>query len=156
MIKGLHHNAYRCRNSEETAVSMRIFSVFRSPMHLKSTTKTDARFERCILFIAWRMGHFWALFLSPGLVVRIQGQHDFDCTSRLRSTPRHCTRCSTKARRGDRDSRISDHQFINSIYFRDPNGYVIELTAKKSDHDDAGGTKTKRAPTQSLDGIINS
>jgi catechol-2,3-dioxygenase len=25
---------------------------------------------------------------------------------------------------------ISDHGFIRSIYFRDPNGYVIELTAK--------------------------
>jgi catechol-2,3-dioxygenase len=24
---------------------------------------------------------------------------------------------------------ISDHKFIDSIYFRDPNGYVVELTA---------------------------
>ena len=30
---------------------------------------------------------------------------------------------------------ISDHGFIHSIYFRDPNGYVIELTAKTGDHD---------------------
>jgi catechol-2,3-dioxygenase len=30
---------------------------------------------------------------------------------------------------------ISDHGFIHSIYFRDPNGYVIELTAKTADHD---------------------
>jgi len=32
---------------------------------------------------------------------------------------------------------ISDHQFIDSIYFRDPNGYVIELTAKRPGHDEA-------------------
>jgi len=25
---------------------------------------------------------------------------------------------------------VSDHHFIRSIYFRDPNGYVIELAAK--------------------------
>jgi catechol-2,3-dioxygenase len=25
---------------------------------------------------------------------------------------------------------VSDHHFIRSIYFRDPNGYVIELSAK--------------------------
>ena len=25
---------------------------------------------------------------------------------------------------------VADHHFIRSIYFRDPNGYVIELTAK--------------------------
>ena len=30
---------------------------------------------------------------------------------------------------------ISDHGFIRSIYLRDPDGYVIELTAKAS-HDD--------------------
>ena len=31
---------------------------------------------------------------------------------------------------------ISDHGFIDSIYFRDPNGYVIELTAKKNDSEE--------------------
>ena len=30
---------------------------------------------------------------------------------------------------------IADHQFLDSIYFRDPNGYVIELTAKRATHD---------------------
>ncbi|MEQ9447885.1 MAG: VOC family protein, partial [Rhodospirillaceae bacterium] len=30
---------------------------------------------------------------------------------------------------------IADHHFIDSIYFRDPNGYVIELTAKRDNHD---------------------
>jgi catechol-2,3-dioxygenase len=28
---------------------------------------------------------------------------------------------------------VSDHGFIHSIYLRDPNGYVIELTAKTAD-----------------------
>ena len=32
---------------------------------------------------------------------------------------------------------ISDHGFIDSIYFRDPNGYVIELCAKRPGHDAA-------------------
>ena len=36
----------------------------------------------------------------------------------------------------DRTRGISDHGFISSIYFRDPNGYVVELTAKNDDHDD--------------------
>ena len=30
---------------------------------------------------------------------------------------------------------VSDHAFVESIYFRDPNGYVIELTAKTDKHD---------------------
>ena len=29
------------------------------------------------------------------------------------------------------ETRVSDHDFIDSIYFRDPNGYVVELAAKK-------------------------
>jgi catechol-2,3-dioxygenase len=29
----------------------------------------------------------------------------------------------------------SDRGMIDSIYFRDPNGYVIELCAKRADHD---------------------
>ena len=30
----------------------------------------------------------------------------------------------------------SDHGMIDSIYFRDPNGYVIELCAKREAHDE--------------------
>jgi catechol-2,3-dioxygenase len=29
---------------------------------------------------------------------------------------------------------VADHGFVRSIYFRDPNGYVIELTAKTPEH----------------------
>ena len=37
---------------------------------------------------------------------------------------------------------ISDHSFIHSIYFRDPNGYVIELTAK------VAGARSEMDPAQ--------
>jgi catechol-2,3-dioxygenase len=36
-----------------------------------------------------------------------------------------------------------DHGFIESIYLRDPNGYVIELTAKTPAHDSATGDGDK-------------
>ena len=36
--------------------------------------------------------------------------------------------------RGIESRGIADHKFIHSIYFRDPNGYVIELTAKTPEH----------------------
>ena len=32
---------------------------------------------------------------------------------------------------------VSDHGFVESIYFRDPNGYVVELTAKRVHEHDA-------------------
>jgi hypothetical protein len=34
---------------------------------------------------------------------------------------------------------------IDSIYFRDPNGYVIELTAKRPDHDAQMDPKANQA-----------
>src|SRR5207247_11313976 len=36
--------------------------------------------------------------------------------------------------RGIETRGISEHEFVRSIYFRDPNGYVIELTAKTPEH----------------------
>ena len=32
---------------------------------------------------------------------------------------------------------LANHGFVQSIYFRDPNGYVIELTSKLPGHDKA-------------------
>jgi catechol-2,3-dioxygenase len=40
---------------------------------------------------------------------------------------------------------VADHGFIHSIYFRDPNGYVIELTAKHGDHEAAMDPRINRA-----------
>ena len=40
---------------------------------------------------------------------------------------------------------ISDHKFIRSIYFRDPNGYVIELTAKVAGRESEMDPTTNRA-----------
>ena len=36
--------------------------------------------------------------------------------------------------RGIETRGVIDHHFIHSIYFRDPNGYVIELTARTAEH----------------------
>ena len=47
--------------------------------------------------------------------------------------------------RGIETRGISDHEFIHSIYFRDPNGYVIELTAKLPGHDRAMDPATNGA-----------
>jgi catechol-2,3-dioxygenase len=40
---------------------------------------------------------------------------------------------------------IADHGFLHSIYFRDPNGYVIELTAKMPGHEKAMDRNTNNA-----------
>lgn len=39
-----------------------------------------------------------------------------------------------RCRDSEQTRGVSDHGFIHSIYFRDPSGYIIELTAKQPDH----------------------
>ena len=73
MIKGLHHNAYRCRDSEETRV-----------------------------------------FYEDFLGLRLVSAFEIDEGREVRGPV--------------------DHGFVRSIYFRDPNGYVIELTASTGVH----------------------
>ena len=58
-------------------------------------------------------------------------QHDFDLHIALEVEPDALDKMFDKGKAEGREVRgISDHKFIRSIYFRDPNGYVIELTAK--------------------------
>ena len=66
-----------------------------------------------------------------------KAQHDFDLHIALEVEHAGArSRCSPRARPPGIETRgISDHGFIDSIYFRDPNGYVIELTAKRPGHD---------------------
>ena len=59
-------------------------------------------------------------------------QHDYDLHIALEVTPADLRRMLEKGKSAGIATRgISDHGFIESIYFRDPNGYVIELTAKR-------------------------
>ena len=59
-------------------------------------------------------------------------QHDFDLHIALEVEPDALDRMFAKGKAdGHRGARHrATTSFIDSIYFRDPNGYVIELTAK--------------------------
>jgi catechol-2,3-dioxygenase len=62
-------------------------------------------------------------------------QHDFDLHIALEVDQKSLREMFDKGKARGIDTRgIVDHGFINSIYFRDPNGYVIELTAKTERH----------------------
>lgn len=42
-------------------------------------------------------------------------------------------------------ANVTDHGMVHSIYFRDPNGYVVALTAKTAAHDDLMNPATNGA-----------
>jgi catechol-2,3-dioxygenase len=91
-------------------------------------------------------GSCLAFFEAPDMPFEFKDQHDFDLHIALEVEPEHLRQMYARGKEEGREVRgISDHKFIDSIYFRDPNGYVIELTAKKAGHETAMDPAKSRA-----------
>ncbi|MFM9888988.1 MAG: VOC family protein, partial [Burkholderiales bacterium] len=83
-------------------------------------------------------GSYLAFFEAPDMPFEFKNQHDFDLHIALEVDPSTLAPMLAKGNAQGIETRgISDHGFIHSIYFRDPNGYVIELTAKAGTHAEA-------------------
>jgi catechol 2,3-dioxygenase-like lactoylglutathione lyase family enzyme len=139
MIKGLHHNAYRCRDSEETR---RFYEDFLG-LPLATTleigeTKTGRSTHALHTFYELDDGSYLAFFEVPNEPFQFKAQTDYDLHIALEVEYPDLKRMFEEGpKRGIETRGISDHHFIHSIYFRDPNGYVIELTAKLPNHAEA-------------------
>jgi catechol 2,3-dioxygenase-like lactoylglutathione lyase family enzyme len=139
MIKGLHHNAYRCRDSEETR---RFYEGFLGlplvgALHIRESM-TGRRTDVLHTFFRMADGSCLAFFEAPDRPFEFKDQHDYDLHIAVEVDNDELIRMFEKGKSEGREVRgVSDHGFIHSIYFRDPNGYVIELTAKQPGHDAA-------------------
>ena len=138
-IRGLHHNAYRCRDSEQTR---RFYEDFLGlPLaEAFEITQTKSGRATSVLHSFFRMGDgsFLAFFEAPDMPFEFKSQHDFDLHIALEVDEATLNSMLEKGRAAGMETRgISDHGFLRSIYFRDPNGYVIELTAKTPGYDGA-------------------
>jgi len=139
MIRGLHHSAYRCRDSEETRRFYEDFLGLPLAEALEiRETKSGRRTETLHTFYRLGDGSFLASFEAPDMPFELAPQRDFDLHIALEVELATLHAMFAKGKAAGIETRgISDHGFIHSIYFRDPNGYVIELTAKTPAHDDA-------------------
>ena len=139
MIKGLHHNAYRCRDSEETR---RFYEEFLGlPLaHTLEIRETLSGRKTETLHTFYRLGDgsHLAFFEAPDMAFEFKPQHDYDLHIALEVDRAELEQKFAEGKaRGIETRGVSDHGFIHSIYFRDPNGYVIELTTKMPGHDKA-------------------
>ena len=132
MIKGLHHAAYRCRDSEETRKFYEDFLELPLVHTLWiGETKTGRHTDALHTFYQMADGSCVAFFEAPDMPFTFKAQADFDLHLALEVDEATLHRMFAKGKAAGVDTRgISDHGFIHSIYFRDPNGYVVELTAK--------------------------
>jgi len=147
MIKGMHHSACRCRNSEETR---RFYEDFLGlPLAYAfeiSETKTGRATRALHSFYRLGDGSFLAFFEVPDQPFEFKSQHDFDLHMALEVDPDTLDAMLAKGKAAGIETRgVADHGFVRSIYFRDPNGYVIELTAKTPAHDEATDPATNGA-----------
>jgi catechol 2,3-dioxygenase-like lactoylglutathione lyase family enzyme len=139
MIKGLHHNAYRCRDSEETRKFYEDFLGLPLATTLEiGETKSGRKTETLHTFYRMDDGSYLAFFEAPDMPFTFKEQHDFDLHIALEVPYDKLQPMLDKGKAAGITSRgISDHNFIHSVYFRDPNGYVIELTARLPHHPEA-------------------
>jgi catechol 2,3-dioxygenase-like lactoylglutathione lyase family enzyme len=147
MIKKLHHNAYRCRDSEETRAFYEDFLGLPLAGTLEiSETKSGRQTQALHTFYELDDGSYLAFFEVPDTPFQFKAQHDYDLHIALEVERGVLEKKLAEGKsRGVESRGVADHKFINSIYFRDPNGYVIELTARMPSHAKEMDPKTNGA-----------
>ena len=130
-IEGLNHAAYRCRNSEDTRQFYEDFLGLPLVDALAiGTTATGRKANVLHTFFAMADGSCIAFFEAPDEPFEFKTQQDFDLHIALTVDQDTLHTMFEKGKAEGIETRgISDHGFMESIYFRDPNGYVIELAA---------------------------
>lgn len=146
-IRGLHHNAYRCSDSEATR---RFYEDFLGLPLVNAfeilVTKTGRPTRVLHHFYQMKDGACLGFFEAPDMPFVFKDQHDFDLHVALEILPEDIPAWMEKGRAAGLEVRgVSDHGMIESIYFRDPDGYVIELAAKRPDHDARMDPETNHA-----------
>ncbi len=133
MIKKLHHNAYRCRDSEQTREFYEDFLGLPLSYALRIEHTASGRTARALhTFYQMADRSYLAFFEVPGDPFEFKRHNDFDLHLALEVERTDLDAMLARARAAGLEVRgIADHDIVESIYLRDPNGYVIELAARR-------------------------
>jgi catechol 2,3-dioxygenase-like lactoylglutathione lyase family enzyme len=114
MLKGLHHNAYRCRDSEETRKFYEGFLGLPLSATLEiNETKTGRSTATLHTFYRLDDGSFLAFFEAPDMPFEFKVQHDYDLHIALEVEYADLAKMLEKGQKAGIVSRgISDHGFI--------------------------------------------
>ena len=152
-VKGLHHAAFRCRDSGETRRFYEDFLGLPLVEAFEIRRTGTGRAARVLhTFFEMGDGSCMAFFEVPGRPFEFKNQHDFDLHMALEVEPSELEAKFEQGKTLGIETRgIADHGFIRSIYFRDPNGYVVELSARKADTVPIATEARTRAARAALD-----
>ncbi len=134
-IRGLHHNAWRCSDSERTRRFYEDFLGLPLAAAVPIRQTRTGRVEHALhTFFRLGDGSYLAFFEVPGMPFAFKRQHDFDLHIALEVQAEVLVPMMDRARHAGIEVRgVADHGFIDSIYLRDPDGYVVELCARRAD-----------------------
>jgi catechol 2,3-dioxygenase-like lactoylglutathione lyase family enzyme len=137
VIKGFHHSAYRCRDSEATRAFYEDFLGCPLIAALPVSRTVTGRAVRLLhTYFHLGDGTYIAFFEDRDRPFDFKHQHDFDLHVSFEVDEAALIGMMERARdRGIECRGVVDHGFIRSIYLRDPNGYVVELVARTDRHD---------------------
>ena len=140
-LKGIHHSAFRCRDAEETrAFYEDLLGLPLAAVVAEEREPGTGRKNPFVhLFFKMPDGNYFAFFDAPSSVTdtSFAVPHAFD---------RHVAfEADTVEQLADWQARFKaadvpcfgpvDHHFVKSIYFWDPNGIPLEITARVEAHD---------------------
>jgi len=133
-IQGLHHFAWRCRNAEETRVFYE--DVLGLPLvHVIRADHVPSTGEYCPyvhIFFQMTDGSFIAFFdLGDGVAAEPSANTPAwvnHIALRVGSQKELLESKARLERAGVEVLGVTDHGFVHSIYFFDPNGFRLELT----------------------------
>lgn len=137
-LMGLHHSANRCRDAEETRSFYEDFLGLPLACSLRRE-QTEAGFETPLIHIFFEMrdGSYLAFFELPKVDFEFKDQDPSDLHIALEvdeATQRAMVDKGKQA--GMEPFGPAELEALRSIYFRDPNGYIVELTTKLDNHDE--------------------
>ena len=146
-ILGLHHDAFRCRDAEETRAFYE--DVLGLPLaHVIRADRVPSTGEACPfvhLFFQMRDGSFIAFFDLGDNQMPLPSPNTPAWVNHLAMRVDSVAAvAAAKARletAGVSVLGITDHGFVQSIYFFDPNGIRLELTAETSTPAEMAGFK---------------
>jgi catechol 2,3-dioxygenase-like lactoylglutathione lyase family enzyme len=137
-LMGLHHSANRCRDAEQTRAFYEDFLGLPLACSLRRE-KTESGVETPLIHIFFQMrdGSYLAFFELPEVEFEFKDQDPSDLHIAIEVD------AATQQAMYDRAVEAGWEPFgpaeleaLRSIYFRDPNGYIVELTTKLDNHDE--------------------
>jgi len=140
-LSSMHHLALRCRDAEQTrwfyeeVLGLKLAAA----LTLEKSPGTEQERPFLHLFLELGDGNYIAFFDEPGCAKpeHFALKNSFDIHIAFETDNAASMRAWKEkiAAAGDFIFGPIDHDFVESIYFFDPNGYALEITYKAERHD---------------------